>query len=85
MADKEESAADELFRMLFIKQCKSLQKNLLELFDKNDAYMEMLLSISFKDINGIVYKLVHGAKAGGIDEKDFNVEKSGQVEIIGWL
>lgn len=40
----------------------------------------ILLTISFTDIDGIVYHLVHD-----IDEDDFNVEKEGQVEIIGWM
>ena len=38
------------------------------------------MTISFTDKDGIVYRLVHD-----IDEDDFNVEKEGQVQIIGWL
>lgn len=77
---KDENKLDELFRMLFIKQCNKLHDILPELFEKTDDYTELLLTISFTDKDGIVYRLVHD-----IEEDDFNVEKEGQVEIIGWM
>lgn len=77
---KDENKLDELFRMLFIKQCNKLNDILPELFEKTDDYTELLLNISFTDKDGVVYRLVHD-----IDEDDFNVEKEGQVEIIGWM
>ncbi len=77
---KDENKPDELFRKLFIKQCNKLHEILPELFEKLDDYSELLLTISFTDKDGIVYRLVHG-----IEEDDFNIEKEGQVEIIGWL
>ena len=77
---KDENKSDELFRMLFIKQCNKLNEILPELFEKTNDYTELLLNISFTDKEGIVYKLIHD-----IDEGDFNVEKEGQVEIIGWM
>ena len=77
---KDENKLDELFRMLFIKQCNKLHDILPELFEKTDDYTELLLTISFTDKDGIVYRLTHD-----IDEDDFNVEKEGQVEIIGWM
>lgn len=77
---KDENKLDELFRMLFIKQCNKLHEILPELFEETNNYTELLLSISFTDSDGVVYHLVHD-----IDEDDFNVEKEGQVEIIGWL
>ena len=77
---KDENKLDELFRMLFIKQCNKLHEILPELFEETNHYTELLLSISFTDNDGIVYRLVHD-----IAEDDFNVEKEGQVEIIGWL
>ena len=77
---KDENKLDELFRMLFIKQCNKLHEILPELFKKTNDYTELLLSISFTDNDGIVYHLVHD-----IPEDDFNVEKEGQVEIIGWM
>ena len=77
---KNENKLDELFRMLFIKQCNSLNTNLPELFEKTSDYTELLLNISFTDKEGVIYHLVTD-----IDEDDFNVSKEGQVEIIGWL
>ena len=77
---KHENKLDELFRMLFIKQCNALNENLPELFEKTNDYTELLLNISFTDKEGIVYRLVND-----ISEDDFNVLKEGQVEIIGWL
>lgn len=77
---KDDNKLDELFRMLFIKQCNKLHDILPELFEKTDDYTELLLTVSFTDSDGILYHLVHD-----IDEDDFNVEKEGQVQIIGWL
>lgn len=71
---------DELFRFLFIKQCNKLNEVLPELFEKTDNYTELLLTLSFTDTDSVVYHLVHD-----IPEDDFNVEKEGQVQIIGWL
>ena len=81
LALKDQNKSDELFRMLFIKQCNQLHGILPDLFESTNDYTELLLTISFTDMEGIVYKLVHD-----IDEDDFNVETDGgQVEIIGWL
>ncbi len=77
---KDENKLDELFRMLFIKQCNKFNEILPELFEKTDDYSELLLTISFTDKDGVVYHLVHD-----ISEDDFNIEKEGQVEIIGWM
>ena len=95
---KNDNKLDELFRMLFIKQCNALNAILPELFEKTDDYTESLLNISFTDKDGLVYHLVND-----IPEKDFRIKKEedeeklkrgeiseedmpmGQVEIIGWL
>lgn len=77
---KDENRLDELFQMLFIKQCNQLHEILPELFETTSDYTELLLTISFTDKDGVVYHLTHD-----IEEKDFDVEKEGQVEIIGWL
>ena len=74
---------DDLFRMLFIKQCNLLHEVLPELFEETEDYTELLLNISFTDKESIVQMLVNSDT--GIPEGDFNVKKSGQVEIIGWL
>lgn len=77
---KDENKLDELFRMLFIKQCNKLHDILPELFERTDDYTELLLTISFTDKDGVVYHLTHD-----IPESNFNVEQEGQVEIIGWM
>lgn len=77
---KDSNKSDELFRFLFIKQCNKLNEILPELFEKTNDYTELLLNVTFTDKDGVVYHLVHD-----ISEDDFNIEKQGQVEIIGWL
>ena len=77
---KTDNALDELFRLLFIKQCNVLNEILPALFEKTSDYTEVLLNISVVDQEGVVYHLIHD-----IDEDDFNIERGGQVEIIGWL
>ena len=78
---------DDLFRMLFIKQCNLLHEVLPGLFEETEDYTEMLLNISFTNEADVIRMLVDG-----IDEKDFNIttvdedgKAAGQVEIIGWL
>ena len=77
---KQDNQLDELFRLLFIKECNALNEILPVLFEKTNDYTELLLSISVIDKEGVVYHLVND-----IPEEDFDVEKGGQVEIIGWL
>ena len=77
---KDENKADELFGKMFEFQCIQLYSCLPELFQNSENYMEMLLPVSYTDKDGIIYHLVHD-----IPEDDFNLEKEGQVEIIGWL
>ena len=77
---KDNNKSDELFQFLFIKQCNKLNEILPELFEETNDYTELLLNVSFTDKDGVVYHLVHD-----IDEDDFNIEKEGQVEIIGWM
>ena len=77
---KTENKLDELFRLLFIKQCNALNAILPALFETTSDYTELLLNLSVVDQEGVVYRLVHD-----ISEDDFNIEKGGQVEIIGWL
>ena len=77
---QQDNQLDELFRLLFIKQCNALNAILSALFEKTDDFTELLLNISFTDQDGVVRRLV-----SDIAEEDFNVAKEGQVEIIGWL
>ena len=84
---KMKNKLDDLFRMLFIKQCNLLHEVLPGLFEETEDYTEMLLNISFTNEDDVIRILVDG-----IDESDFNIttvgengKQAGQVEIIGWL
>lgn len=77
---KQDNKLDEAFRILFLKQCNALNEILSALFEKTKNYTELLLSLSVIDQDGVVYHLIHD-----IQEDDFNIERGGQVEIIGWL
>jgi len=84
---KNDNAVDELFQMLFIRECNSLNQYLPRLFEKTADYSELLLNVSITDKEGVVYHLVHD-----IEEQDFDINNigedgrpTGQVEIIGWL
>lgn len=77
---KQNNKLDEVFRILFLKQCNALNEILPALFEKTKNYTELLLSLSVIDQDGVVYHLIHD-----IPEDDFNIERGGQVEIIGWL
>ena len=77
---KEESKTEELFRFLFIKKCNKLNEILPELFEEAEDYSELLLPISINDEEGILRKLVDE-----VPEESFDVEKEGQIEVIGWL
>ena len=77
---KQDNKLDEVFRILFLKQCNALNEILPALFEKTKNYTELLLSLSVIDQDGVVYHLIHD-----IPDDDFNIERGGQVEIIGWL
>ena len=77
---KQDNKLDEVFRILFLKQCNTLNEILPALFEKTKNYTELLLSLSVIDQDGVVDHLIHD-----IPEDDFNIERGGQVEIIGWL
>ena len=77
---KQDNKLDEVFRILFLKQCNALNEILPALFEKTKNYTELLLSLSVIDQDGVIYHLIHD-----IPEDDFNIERGGQVEIIGWL
>lgn len=77
---KNDNAVNELFQVLFIRQCNVLNDLLPRLFEKTADYTELLLHLSVTDQDGVVYRLTHD-----IEEKDFNIAEGGQVEIIGWM
>ena len=67
---------DELFEILFIKQCNTLNLVLPGLFERINDYTELLLNISFTDTDGVVSKLINNISEGDFKEA---------VEIVGWL
>lgn len=84
---RDNNRLEELFRMLFIRECNHLHDILPELFEATNDYSELLLSLSYTDKDGVVFHLVND-----IEEKDFDVinhdddgKITGQVEIIGWM
>lgn len=77
---KEENKIEELFKFLFIKKCNKLNEILPELFEEAEDYSELFLPISINDEEGILRKLVDE-----VPEESFDVEKEGQIEVIGWL
>lgn len=76
---KAKQKMDEVFQLLFVKQCNELNKYLPKLFEKTSAgaldYTELLFSLSFIQSDGVVARLLE------IDEEDFK----DQVQIIGWM
>ena len=76
---KQENRLDEVFRILFIKQCNALNEILPALFERTSDYTELLLNLSVVDQDGVVCHLVND-----IPEEDFDVERGGQVEIV-WV
>ena len=81
---------DDLFRFLFFKQCNDLSRILPRLFedlDGSNSFSELLITLSFNDPNGVVYRLVNE-----VDERWFDIHATdeegkpiGQVQIIGWM
>ncbi|EPC85002.1 hypothetical protein Lpp124_12947, partial [Lacticaseibacillus paracasei subsp. paracasei CNCM I-4649] len=69
---------DAAYVILFTKQANALNHYLPELFEKTDDFMQLLFTPSYS--SGVIKDLVDDIK-----EDDFDVDKGGQVEIIGWL
>lgn len=76
VALKNDNKLDEVFRLLFLKQCAALGDCLPRLFEQVDDYMPLLLALSFTDKDGVVCHLVND-----IPESDWQ----DAVQIVGWL
>ncbi len=70
----------ELYRYLLLTQCNALNIALPEMFEKLGSYTEMLLPNNILKQDSVLARLVKD-----IDDDNFNVLKTGQVEIIGWM
>ena len=66
---------EELYRLLLLAQCNSLNKAMPFLFEKIDDETELLLPLNLLPSDSLIRKLVNG-----IDEGDWQ-----EVEILGWL
>lgn len=73
---KNKEELDRLFVLLFLKQCRELNKILPELFTATRPYENILLNLSFTDPDSVVRDLIDG-----ISEDDFK----DAVQIIGWM
>lgn len=79
---KNDNKLDEVFRLLFLKQCAALGDCLPRLFEQVDDYMPLLLALSFTDKDGVVCHLVNDIPEFDWLEED---NKGGAVQIVGWL
>ena len=79
---KNDNKLDEVFRLLFLKQCVALGDCLPRLFEQVDDYMPLLLALSFTDKDGVVCHLVNDIPESDWLEED---NKGGAVQIVGWL
>ena len=77
---KEANKDEELYRYLLIVQCNELNKILPHMFQKLEDYTELLLPDNLLREGSVVEQLVTT-----IPQEDFDINKGGQVEIIGWL
>lgn len=75
---KQAKEMDNLYAMLFIKQVDALSEILPGLFEKTSDYLKLLFVPNYN--TGVIKDLVTE-----IPESYFDVNKEGQVEIIGWL
>lgn len=78
LTDKTPELMDQIYMMLFIKQCDALSEILPGLFEKTRNYLKLLFTPHYD--RGVIQDLINE-----IPESYFDVNKEGQVQIIGWL
>ena len=78
LTDKTPKLMDQLYMMLFIKQCDALSEILPGLFEKMRNYLKLLFTPHYD--RGVIQDLINE-----IPESYFDVNEEGQVQIIGWL
>jgi len=79
-ADTALNASEKLYKYILISQCNALSAIMPGMFQKEHDYTELLLPDAMLAKSGIVNDLV-----AQIHEDNFNVNKQGQIEIVGWL
>ncbi|SPF40065.1 Eco57I restriction endonuclease [Candidatus Desulfosporosinus infrequens] len=80
IAEYRDLSSQKLYKYILTSQCNALSSILPGMFEKIDDYTELLLPDALYAKGGIVHDLVYG-----IDEENFHVKKTGQIEIVGWL
>lgn len=78
LTEKTPELMDSLYTTLFIKQCDALSEILPGLFEETSNYLKLLFTPHYD--RGVIKELIDE-----IPEEYFDVEKEGQVQIIGWL
>ena len=78
LTEKTPELMDNLYTMLFIKQCDALSEILPGLFEETSNYLKLLFTPHYD--RDVIKELIDE-----IPEEYFDVEKEGQVQIIGWL
>ena len=78
LTEKTPELMDNLYTMLFIKQCDALSEILPGLFEETSNYLKLLFTPHYD--RGVIKELVNE-----IPEEYFDVKREGQVQIIGWL
>ena len=71
-----QSKSDDIFHIVFFKECNALHEYLPRLFESVADSTELLLRLPVMDKEGVVQRLVHD-----IPEEDWK----DQVQIIGWM
>lgn len=69
-----------LYRYLLLSECAELHNILPQVFERVDDYTEILLPDNLLSSDNVLQRLVKD-----ISKDDFDINKSGQIEIIGWL
>lgn len=78
LTDKTPELMDQLYMVLFIKQCDALSEILPGLFEKTRNYLKLLFTPHYD--RGVIQDLINE-----IPESYFDVNEEGQVQIIGWF
>lgn len=78
LTDRTPELMDQLYSMLFIKQCDALNSILPGLFERTHDYLKLLFTPHYD--RGVIQNLINE-----IPESYFDVDEEGQVQIIGWL
>lgn len=79
-AMKEANQDEDLFKYLLIVQCNDLNSVLPAMFQKIADYTELLLPDYLLREGSVIEQMI-----SKVPEENWNVNKGGQIEIIGWL